>query len=48
MKCEIELRLRPGRVLKREFELRTEVFKCQLDLRTEVLKCQIELRSFEM
>jgi len=29
LKCEV--RLRPGRVLKREFELRTEVFKCKFE-----------------
>ena len=35
MKCEDELRLRPGRVLKHEFELRTEVLKCEFELRTK-------------
>ena len=40
LKCEVELRLRPGRILKREFDLRTEVLKCEVELRTEVLKCE--------
>ena len=40
MKCEfeVELRLRPGRVLKREFQLRIEVLKCEFELRTYVFQ----------
>ena len=52
LKCEFELmtececELRPGRVLKREFELRTDIFKCEFELMTEVLKCEFELMTF--
>ena len=34
--------LRAGRVLKREFELRTEGLKCEVELVTEFLKCEFE------
>ena len=33
LKCEVELRL--GKVLKRKFELRTEIFKGKFELRIE-------------